>query len=272
MIISTVIAVISFLVIIIDIISVLNVLHSCRSVRCSVLSSKKVIKREDGFLIKEYFDTDITFLLDNTPHNATIETSTFCQKGQILNCFYYPKKQLVFRKRDIKMVLNSYTIPAFSVGVLFLLLIFVFKVTTLGGIIIQYAVEALAVLVTIPLTIIAIYFIVYAINAFRHTRHSQVTEIKAEIVDIIRTTNRHRENIRYNYYPIYRYNFDGTVHTVQSRLARDNAPKRNSRENILVDTKKGGPVEYKDIYTSFAVGVLFLIIAGQLLFLIIPMK
>lgn len=272
MIISTVITVVSFIVIIIDIISVINVLRTCRNVRCSVVSSQKVTEREDGFLIKEYFDTSVMFTLDNMTHNVTIQTSTFCQKGQILNCFYYPKRQLVFRKRDIRMILSSYTIPAFSVGVVFLLLIFVFEVTSLGGIIIQYAVEALAVLVTIPLTVIALYFIIYSVGAFRHTRHSRVTEVRAEIIDVIRKTNRHRENVRYSYLPIYRYTLNGVTHTVQSRLARDSAPKRNSREKLLVDTKKGGPVEYKDIYTSFTVGVLFLIIAAQLLFLIPPMK
>ena len=266
MIISTVLTVVCFVVIIFELLSILSVLKSCRKVSCRVESSKKVCEREDGFLIKEYYKTEISFELDGTSRCAEIETSTFCQNGQVLSCYYYPKKNIVFRKRDIKNVLNTYSIQAFSIGITFLLLNLLFHVTSIGGLILEHTFEAAAVLMLITFTLFGCGFIIYSVNAFRHTRHSRVTEVKAEITDVVRRSKRHKENIRYIYYPIYRYKLNGTEHTVRSKTRYDLPPDKRKHVTLLVDTKKGSLVEYKDMDTSFMLGICFLIIAVLLFY------
>ena len=268
MIASAVITVICFIVIIIDLISMANVLRSCKNVRCSVVSSKKISERESSYLIREYYQTEISFKLENTERTAVIETSTFCQQGQVLNCYYYPKKNLVFRKRDIRGVFSSYTVPALSIGLLFLVLNTVFHVTSLGGIILEHTTEAFGIVLGTVFSSFGVGFIVYSINAFRHTRHSRVMQVSAEIIDIVRKTKKHGENIQHSYFPVYYYKLNATEHTVLSKFARQSPPKKHSKETILIDTKKGGPVEYKDIGSSFVLGILFIIIAALLVYTI----
>ena len=67
MIISTVLTVVCFVVIIFELLSILSVLRSCRKVSCRVEASKKICEREDGFLIREYYKTNISFALDESP-------------------------------------------------------------------------------------------------------------------------------------------------------------------------------------------------------------
>ncbi len=269
MIVSTVIMVACFILIIYELLSVLVVFHSCTNVKCSTTNSEKVSRREDGFLVKEYWKTEVEFDLNGEKRSAVLETSTFCQKGQRLNCYYYPKRDLVFRKRDVRSVMRAHSIQAFSVGVLFLLLVLIFRMTALGGIITAHAVEALGIVLILPFTGFGISFIVYAVNAFRHTTASRVVKVRVQITDVVRKTKRHRENKRYTYYPIYRYNLGGFDHIVRSRLGRAEPPRKGSFETILADKKKGGPVEYKDVTASFVLGICFLIIAGLLLYTIV---
>ncbi len=266
MIISTVIMVACFGLILFELVSVFSVFRSCRNVRCTVDSSEKVLKREEGFLVREYWKTTVGFELDGVRRSAVLETSTFCQKGQVLGCYYYPKRDLVFRKRDVRRVFRAHSIQAFSIGVLFLLLILIFRMTALGGIIIAHTVEAVGVLLILPFTGFGVGFIVYAVNALRHTQSSRVTTVNAKIVDIVRRSRRHRENERFTYYPVYSYKLGGFEHTVTSKLGRETPPRRGSFEHITADAKKGGPVEYKDVTSSFVLGICFLIIAGLLLY------
>lgn len=265
MIISAVIPAVCFVVIAFELSSVIIVFKKCRAVRCTVASSKKVSVRDEDFLIREYYKTEVSFTLDGDKRTAYLETSTFCQKGQVLGCYYYPKKDLVFRKRDIKNVLRSRSIPAFSVGVVFLLLNALFRMTSLGGIIVKYFMEALAILLIIPFTAFGIGFIIYSINAAAHTRKERVTNVEAKVVDIVRKTKRHRENRRYLYYPIYRYTLDGIEHTVTSKLGLEEPPAKGDAAMLLADKKKGGLVEFKDMECSFPLGVCFLLIALMLL-------
>ncbi len=266
MIISTIIMVASFLLVFFEIVSVLTVFHSCRNVSCSVSSSQKISAREDGYLIREYWETEIDFELDGNYRSAVIETSTFCQKGQVLNCYYYPRRDLVFRKRDIRSVLRAHSITAFSVGVLFLLLNLFFRLTQLGGIIIAHTAEAIAVVLALAFASFGVGFIVYSVNAFRHLRGSRVTKVRAEIADIVRKAKRHNETVRYTYYPIYKYDLGGFEHTVQSKLGREEPPKKGKFETLLADKKKGGLVEYKDVGASLALGICFLAITALLIY------
>ncbi len=269
MIISTLILTVCVLVVLFELLSMLMIFRSCRNIRCTAVSSEKVCEREDGYLIREYWNTGVTFELDGTTRSASLETSTFCQKGQVLSCYYYPKKNLVFRKRDIKAVLRSYTIPAFSVGLVFLLLTLLFSMTSLGGLIVSHIFEATGIILLIPFTVLGIGFTVYSVSAFRHTSGKRVTSVSAQVTDVIRKTKSHRENTRCHYYPIFRYKLGNVEHNVTSRIGRDDPPEIGSTENVLADIKKGGLVEYKDVSSSFVLGVCFLLIACLLLYMIV---
>ena len=271
MIVSIVIMMVCFFTVTFELGYVIYVFHSCKSVKCIVTASKQVCAREDGYLVKEYWKTDVEFTLDGEKHKASLETSTYCQKGQVLSCYYHPKKNLVFRKRDIKRVLRSYSLPALTIGLLFLMLFSLFKMTALGRVIIAHAFEVVGIFLIFVFGGLGIGLITYAVNAFRHTEESRVTEIDAKITDVVRKTKRNRETKRYLYYPIYSYMLGGFEHTVRSRLARELPPEKGSTERVLADTKKGGLVEYKDMKSSFALGLCFLIIAWLLLYTVIFM-
>ena len=272
MIVSTIIMTICFVVITFELFSALVVFRSCRKVRCRTVSSVKVCEREDGYLIKEFWNTEVAFELDGVDHTAELEPSTFCQKGQTIGAYYYPKKDLVFRKRDVKRVLRSYSIPAFSVGMLFLLLNLLFRLTALGSIIIAHVFEAIGIILIVPFLLLGLSYTVSAVTAFRHTRGGRVTSVKAKIADVIRKSKRHRETVRYQYFPVYRYTLGGFEHNITSRIAREAPPKKDSTEKILVDKKKGGLVEYKDIGSSFILGLCFLGIAAMLVYVVLLLK
>lgn len=272
MLISIIIMMACFVTVTFELGYVLYVFHTCRSIKCIVTASKKVCAREDGFLIKEYWKTEVEFTLNGDVRHTALETSTYCQKGQVLGCYYHPKKDLVFRKRDIKRVLRSYSLPALTIGLLFMMLYSLFKLTSLGNIIIGHAFEAVGILLIVVFASFGVGFIVYAVSAFRHTRESRVTQIDAKITDIVRKTKRHRETKRYLYYPIYSYKLGGFEHSVRSKLGRETPPKKDSTERVLADTKKGGLVEYKDMSSSFVMGLCFLVIAWLLLYTIAFMK
>lgn len=271
MIISTVIMAASFMLIVYELLSALMVFRLCRNVRCTVLSSEKVSVREDGFLLNEHWKTEIGFELAGAQRTAMLETSTFCQKGQVMNCYYYPRKDLVFRKRDIRRVFRAHSIPAFSVGVLFLALDIIFGMTSLGGIIMHHLIEALAVILVATFAVFGIWFIVYFVNALRHTNKSKAVSVKADIIDVVRKTKRHRENERYFYYPIYRYKLDGFEHTVRSKIMRETPPKKGQKETVLADKRRGGLIEYQDIYSSLALGICFIAISSLIAYCVFIM-
>ena len=85
MIISTLILTVCILVVLFELLSMLMIFRSCRNIRCTAVSSEKICEREDGYLIREYWNTGVTFELDGTTRSASLETSTFCQKGQVLS-------------------------------------------------------------------------------------------------------------------------------------------------------------------------------------------
>lgn len=272
MIISTIIMTICFVVVVFEVFSAFVVLRSCRKVRCSTVTSKKVSVREDGYLVKEYWDTAVGFELDGTKRTANLETSTFCQKGQTIGAYYYPKKNLVFRKRDVKRVLRSYSIPAFSVGMLFLLLDLIFTMTSLGSILISHLFEIAAVILIITLTSIGGGFMIYSVSAMRHTRSERVIRVDARVTDVIRRSKRHGDKTRFYYYPVFSYSIGDFEHNVTSRLARETPPETGSTESVLADKKKGSLVEYKDGETSFILGICLIMIAILLFMAITNIK
>lgn len=261
MIVSSVITVICFIVIMFELVSNFFVLRKCKRVRCTVVSSEKICEREDDCIVDEYCATEVDFLNGDHHHTASLRTNMICQKGQILTCYYYPKKNVVFRKRDIRSILNAHSIQTFSVGFVFLMLNMIFQMTSLGKIIIYHAFEAFTVVLILPFVAIGIWLMVYDITASERTRESKVKSVNAEIVDVIRKSKRHRENIHFMYYPIYDYSLNGIRHTVQSKLAKDSKPVIGSKESILVDLQKGSVVEYKDVDHSFWLGAFFITLA-----------
>ncbi len=258
---SSIITAICFMVVFYEVMSAFLVLRTCKRIRCTVVSSKKISRREDECIVDEFYLTEVDFVSEDQHRTASLHTNMICQKGQILSCYYYPRKNIVFRKRDLRSVLHAHSIHAFTVGLVFMLLNLLFQMTSLGTIIASHAIEAFTILLTLAFFVFGIWFIIYGINAQDQTRKSKITTIQAEVSDVIRKSRRHRENVHFMYYPIYNYSLNGTRHVVQSKVAREKKPNIGSKEEILVDLQKGSVVEYKDIESSFWLGTIFLILA-----------
>lgn len=261
MIISTIIVTICFIAVVIEVYSMYKLFKSCRTVKCSVVSSKKIMERRDGFLIDEYWKTTVNFTYDGVERHITLKTSTYCQKGQILGCYYYPEKNIIFRKRDLKKQIKSYHIIITSVGVLFLVLNFIFSLSAISKIIVMNIAAILSVLLISFFFSLGIGYIIYAITALKNTSSKKVTKIEAEIADVVRKSKRHKENETFTYYPIYRYTFNGESHETKSKLKHKTPPEKNTTVTILVDNKKAGPVEYNDVVNSLIMGICFILFA-----------
>lgn len=266
MIVSTVIISACFLLVAYEIITAFLFMDHCKNVLCVVISSKKVCKREDGFLIREYWNTDVTFDYNNEPRTTTLETSSFCQEGQVLGCYYHPGKNIVFRKRDIRRNLGTRSVTALWVGLVFLFITIGFRITSLGSIIKKNASDAALITLAVAFFIFGAGFLLYSLYAFRHTRKKRVTEVTAVISDVMRKSRQHSETRSYKYYPIYRYKMGGFEHIVQSKAGLSEPPKSGSRIVILVDKKKGGPVEFNDIGQCFVLGLSLLAVMALLIY------
>lgn len=262
MITSTVIVTICFIAVVFEIYSMYKLFKSCCKVKCSVVSSKKATERRDGFLTDEYWKTEVTFTHQNTDKRATLKTSTYCQKGQILGCYYNPKEDIIFRKRDLKKQIKNSSIIITVVGILFMVLNFLFSLSLISRIVIRNITSILSILLISFFIIVGIGYIIYSINARKNTSKKKVTTTEAKIVDIVRKSKKHNGNVQFTYYPIYSYTFDGEPHETKSKLKHTMPPKKGSIVTILVDNKKAGPVEYNDVLNSLIMGICFIIFAA----------
>lgn len=268
MIISTLIAVACFIIVVFEFLSMYNTFRKCIKIKCCVESSEKAREREDGFLIDEYWKTEVSFEYDNQTRNVVLKTSTYCQKGQIIECYYYPKKDLVFRKRDLRKQFKSSALVVTPVGILFLFLNFLFQMTNLSYLVIKNIATIISVIITAIYSIIGIWYVVYSVSAIKNTSKKRVTKTNAKVVDIIRKTRKHKEHVQFTYYPVYSYVFKGEAHETQSKLKHSVPPKKGSTVTILVNNKKGGPAEYNDVANSMIMGLCFIGIAVILVCLV----
>lgn len=266
MIISTIITVVCFIAVVWEIFSMYKLFKSCSIVKCSVVSSKKIKERHDGFLTDEYWKTNVTFTHENIEKSAILKTSTYCQQGQILGCYYYPQKDIIFRKRDLKKQINSSSVIIATTGALFLFLNLVFRLSTISRMFMKNIVSILSVLLIIAFLSMGIGYILYSVTAFKNTSEKKVTKTKAKIVDVVRISKRHKENQTFSYYPIYSYTFNNENHETRSKLKRSEPPKTGSTVTILVDNKKAGPVEYNDVVNSLIMGICFIIFASLFIY------
>ena len=262
MIISTIINVVCFITVVWELFSMYKIFKSCATVKCSVVSSKKIQERHDGFLTDEYWKTNVTFTYKDIEKRATLKTSTYCQKGQILGCYYYPEKDIIFRKRDLKKQIKSSSVIITTIGALFLFLNIIFRLSTISRMFVKNIISILSVLLIIAFLSLGIGYVLYSINALKKTSMKNVMEIKAKIIDVVRVSKRHKENQQFFYYPIYSYKFNCENHETKSKLKHSEPPKKGSTVTILVDRKKAGPVEYNDIVNSLIMGICFIIFAA----------
>lgn len=266
MIISTIITVVCFIAVVWELFSMYKLFKSCSTVRCSVVSSKKIQERRDGFLTDEYWKTNVTFTHKDIEKSTTLKTSTYCQKGQILGCYYYPKKDIIFRKRDLKKQIKSSSVIITTTGALFLFLNLIFRLSTISRMFVKNIVSILSVLLIIVFLILGVGYVLYSINALKNTSVKNVTKTKAKIVDVVRVSKRHKENETFSYYPIYSYTFNNENHETKSKLKFSEPPKKGSTVTILVDNKKAGPVEYNDVLNSLIMGICFIIFAALFIY------
>jgi len=264
MIISTIIVTICFILVVFEVYSIYKLFKSCCTVKCTVIFSKKVTERHDGFLTDEYWNTDIIFNYNSQERHSTLKTSTYCQKGQILACYYNPKNDIIFRKRDIKKYIKNSSIAITSIGILFMVLDCIFSLTLAGisKLVLNNLTSIFSVLFIIFFLAFGIGYVVYALNAIKNTSKNRVTVIEAEITDIVRKSKKHHEKEQFTYYPIYSYNFKGEFHETRSKLKRFLPPKKGSKVLIAIDNRKAGPVEYNDVLNSLVMGICFILFAA----------
>ena len=268
MIISTLIALVCFIVVIAELLSMYQTFKSCCKVKCSVISSRKIQERKDGFLTDEYFKTKVDFTYRNLQKSTSLKTSTYCQKGQILACYYYPNKDIIFRKRDLKNQFKKSSLVVTTTGILFMFLNILFRLTVLSRLF-KHLVGVLSVLLIAAFLGFGVGFISYSVYALKRTSKANVTKIEAQIVDVIRKSKKHNENEQFTYYPIYRYTFKGIEHETKSKLKHNKSPVIGSCAAILVDNKKAGPVEYNDVKNSMILGFCFIFFALLFIYVIL---
>ncbi len=260
MIISTIIVTICFIMVVFELYSMYKLFKSCCNVRCTVVSSKKTIERHDGFLTDIYWKTDIIFIYNNKERHSTLRTSTYCQKGQIIGCYFNPEKDIIFRKKDIKKQINNSSIIITSIGILFMVLDFIFGFSLAGisKLVLNNLMSIISIIFIILFFILGICYVVYALNAIKNKSKKRVTVVEAKITDIVRKSKKHHEKEQFTYYPIYSYVFKGEPHETRSKLKHSQPPKKGSTVLISVDNKKTGPVEYNDVFNSLIMGICFI--------------
>lgn len=261
MIISTIIVTICFILVVFELYSMYKLFKSCCTVKCTVVSSKKIIERHDGFLTDEYWKTDIVFNHNSKERHSVLKTSTYCQKGQIIGCYYNPQNEIIFRKRDIKKQIKNSSIIITTIGILFMVLdcIFSFSLAGISKLVLNNLTSILSVLLIIFFFTFGIGYVLYALNAIKNTSKKRVTVVEAEITDIVRKSKKHHEKEQFTYYPIYSYVFKGEPHETRSKLKHSYPPKKGSKVLIAVDNRKSGPVEYNDVFNSLFMGICFII-------------
>ena len=274
MVISTIIQAVCLIVIVIELLRLYRFFSGCKKVRCTVVSSKKVVKRRMECLTDEFYRTKVVFDINNENMNAILRTSTFCPIGQKIDCYYHKGKHIIFRKRDLRKNLNSSSLIMLSVSVLFVVLNSMFGITAIGHALVDNIIDILAWGLTIIFSLIGAFLITYSVYAFRAYRSKDVIKISAKVEDVIMKVSRDNENKHYTYYPIYSYTYKGFRHTVRSKIKHSSKPKKGSSVKVSLNTTKGNLVEFNDVGKSFAEGICLLIMSLCYIavhwFLIIP--
>lgn len=258
MIIFYVIQILCLIAIVFELFSIYGFLCGCTKVRCSVVSSSKVLKRRDGFLVDEYWKTAVTSECRGKPVNAVLRTSTYCPAGQQIECYYHLKKNIIFRKRDLRKNLHSSSLAVLSVSILFLVLNSVFSLASIGRMLVKNIVTVTSWALTIIFITLGIILIAYAVIAAEKKRDKDVITVNASISDVIRKSSKHNENEQFSYYPIYLYKLNGVEHRVHSKIKHSSPPAVGSSTTVLVNKTKGSLVEYNDVAKSFFEGLCFI--------------
>ena len=276
MIISTVIQIICILLISWELFNIYRFFRGCKKVRCTVVSSKKIVRRRHDYLTDEFFRTKVSFDNNGVPGTAILRTSTFCPIGQRINCYYHREKHIIFRKRDLRKNLRSSSLIITSVSILFVVLNSLFSITAVSKAIFNNIVNILVWGLSVIFALIGAFLIVYAVYAFRSYRSKDVKTIKARIEDVIMKTTRDNNNVRHTYYPIYSYTFNGVKHTVISKMKYSSPPKKGTFADVRLNTAKGNLVEFNDVGKSFFEGLSLFLITGCFIavkwFLILPIR
>lgn len=258
MIISLIIVITCFITLAVEAFYIYLHFKNSDSVLCTVISSKKKEIRDNGYLIKEYWLTEVEFKLDNKIQEKHLHTSTCCVRGQKFKCFYNRENDIIFRKRDFKKYLSNLSPVILSIGCLFLIVEFIFAFINSDIAFKINFVKTFSSVLAAAFAILGVGSIInWTIQKRQISKHS-IEYLECEIFDIIRKTSYHKENKRHTYYPIYKYVYNGSEHIVKSKIGRDIAPKKGDIITVPVSSKKGGPVEYKDLGRSFILGVMFL--------------
>lgn len=271
MVISTIIASVCLIIVVFEFFIIYKFLKSCINIACKVTSSEKAEERVDGYLVKEYWNTTVSYQIEGKEKTATLKTSFFCPKGQTLYCYYSPKKDFLFRKKDFKKQINSSSYVVISIGILFMVLNLIFNLAGIDEIVEINISIALSVILIVSFLGIGIGWVLYSSFAIKNTRKNNVIVTKAVVKDVIRKTSKNKDIHSYTYYTIYSYEFHGENHEVKSKIGRNIPPKKGSHVKILVNKKKGGPVEYNDIGKSMILGISFIML-GILILLILLFK
>lgn len=267
MIILTVLTVCCFIAVGVEMFKIYRFFAASLTVDCRVTSSEKKELREDGYLVKSFWLTSVSFEYNGTVKESSLETSTFCHNGQSIKCCYNPDVEQLFRKRDFKKYIRSTSPVFFSIGIMLLVLNFILTSFNIDNISKINIAKFFTGILTFSFTLLGTGSIVTALIAIRNSSKKQVEHIKCCICDIVRKTSRHKENKSYTYYPIYKYTYKGEEHVVQSKIGNRTPPKKNSIVIVPVSRKKGGPVEYKDTAKTFIMGIVFLILNALIIFI-----
>lgn len=275
MIISTIIQTACFITIVFELLDIYKFLHGCKKVRCTVVSSKKIVKRKHGFLVDEYYKTRVSFKNNSETAKAVLRTSTFCPNGQQINCYYHTDKHIIFRRRDLRKNIKSSSLILLSICVLFVVLNSVFSLAVIGKIILDNIITIFTWGLTAVFFIIGTSLIVYAIYAIKSYKDKDIIKITAVVEDVIMKTTRDNENRQYSYYPIYSYQYNGIQHTVRSKTKYPAPPAKGSRKTVFLNKRKSSIVEYSEAGKSLTEGICFYLIAACFIavkwFLITPL-
>lgn len=266
MVISLILAAVCFIIVAIDLVTMYKYFKKSSKVLCRVVSCEKCEIREDGFLTEEYWLTNTVFTYMNEEKSAQLKTDCFCSKGQVIKCRYFPQNGSVLRRCDLRMRLKEAPTILLNIGNLFIGLYIILSLFDLSRISKRNLAFASVIIIIALFAVLGIGQICSYIYAKRKTRKERVEYTKAEIYDVIRKTSSHKENKVHTYYPVYRYVYKGDIHTVQSKIGSAAPFEKGDTLTITVDRKKGGPVEYGEIWKSLALGISLLAMSATIVF------
>lgn len=238
-------------------------------VDCTITKSEKTEHREDGCLVDEYWLTSVEFKYGGVTHQSELRTSSRCNPGQVVKCFYDEEDDTLLRRRDLRYSLSKVSPVILSVGILFLIVNLILSFLSRDLLTKLNIVKTVCTVLTVLFGLLGIFQIITAVLHKKNTSRNRIEYVECLICDIIRKEECHNENTRYTYYPVYKYSYRGSEHIVRSKLERDCAPKLGSKLTIPISRDKGGPVEYPDSNRSLILGTLFIFIAVLILLTVV---